>query len=143
MGYLFCYCVHKMKILLMRFLANANFSRSQKQHKARTPCRYSFSNKFKFCINSHYELYFLFNFSPCPDFYHHSIVKPQALKHYRLIKATLGKKWVEVQSRDLVTPPTVFKFYKNMINGLFFKGHFISKGHFGVFKSTKKTNEIK
>ena len=38
MGYLFCYCVHKMKILLMRFLAYANFSRSQKQHKARTLC---------------------------------------------------------------------------------------------------------
>ena len=40
MGYLFCYCVHKMKILLMRFLASANFSRSQKQHKARTLCIY-------------------------------------------------------------------------------------------------------
>ena len=38
MGYLFCYCVHKIKILLMRFFANANFSRSQKQHKARTLC---------------------------------------------------------------------------------------------------------
>ena len=25
MGYLSCYCVHKIKILLMRFLANANF----------------------------------------------------------------------------------------------------------------------
>ena len=25
MGYLFCYCVHKIKILLIRFLANANF----------------------------------------------------------------------------------------------------------------------
>ena len=25
MGYLFCYCVHKMKIWLMRFLANATF----------------------------------------------------------------------------------------------------------------------
>ena len=38
MGYLFCYCVHKIKILLMRFFANAIFSRSQKQHKARTLC---------------------------------------------------------------------------------------------------------
>ena len=30
MGYFFCNCVHKSKILPMRFLANANFSRSQK-----------------------------------------------------------------------------------------------------------------
>ena len=29
-AYLFCYCIHKIKILLMQFLANANFSRSQK-----------------------------------------------------------------------------------------------------------------
>ena len=38
MGHIFCYCVHKIEILLMRFLANATFSRFQKQHKARTLC---------------------------------------------------------------------------------------------------------
>ena len=36
MGYLFCQCVHQLKIWLMRFLANATFSRSQKSHLART-----------------------------------------------------------------------------------------------------------
>jgi hypothetical protein len=30
MGYSFCYCVHKIKLLLMQFLDNASFSRSQK-----------------------------------------------------------------------------------------------------------------
>ena len=38
MGYLFCYCLHKIKIWLMQFLANATFSRSQQSHKARTLC---------------------------------------------------------------------------------------------------------
>ena len=38
MGYLFCYLIHKIKIWLMRFFPNANFSRSQKSQKARTLC---------------------------------------------------------------------------------------------------------
>ena len=38
MGYLFCYCIHNIKIWLMRFLPNTNFSKSQKSHKARTLC---------------------------------------------------------------------------------------------------------
>ena len=47
MGYLFCYCVHKIKIWLMRFLANATFSRSQKSHKARTLCNWSYKFSMK------------------------------------------------------------------------------------------------
>ena len=55
-GYLFCYCVHKIKIWLMQFLANAIFFRSQKSHKART-LRSSFKKRLTQNLLNHIDLH--------------------------------------------------------------------------------------
>ena len=53
MGYLFCLCVHKIWIWLMRFLANATFSRSQKLRNFQIK-----SSKYI----THFKILFLFFF---------------------------------------------------------------------------------